>query len=146
MMWMDKNYGIAEMQIVAAELSELINQFKVVTFSGNLGAGKTSLIKMLCHLWGVQETVSSPTYALVNQYKADSKKTGTLIYHIDLYRVKDEEEAFQAGIEDHLYSGELCLVEWPEKAMGIIPKGALAVEISYVSDEQRHIRVLSDEN
>ncbi len=146
MMWMDKNYGIAEMQNVAAELSELINQFKVVTFSGNLGAGKTSLIKMLCHLWGVQETVSSPTYALVNQYKADSEKTGTLIYHIDLYRLKDEEEAFEAGIEDHLYSGELCLVEWPEKAMGIIPKGALAVEISYVSDEQRHIRVLSDEN
>lgn len=146
MMWMDKNYGIAEMQIVAAELSELINQFKVVTFSGNLGAGKTSLIKILCELWGVQETVSSPTYALVNQYKADSEKTGTLIYHIDLYRVKDEEEAFEAGIEDHLYSGELCLVEWPEKAMGIIPKGALRVEISYVSDEQRHIRVLSDEN
>ena len=146
MMWMDKNYGIAEMQIVAAELSELINQFKVVTFSGNLGAGKTSLIKMLCHFLGVQETVSSPTYALVNQYKADSEKTGTLIYHIDLYRVKDEEEAFEAGIEDHLYSGELCLVEWPEKAMGIIPKGALRVEISYVSDEQRHIRVLSDEN
>ena len=146
MMWMDKNYGIAEMQIVAAELSELINQFKVVTFSGNLGAGKTSLIKILCELWGVQETVSSPTYALVNQYKADSEKTGTLIYHIDLYRLKDEEEAFEAGIEDHLYSGELCLVEWPEKAMGIIPKGALAVEISYVSDEQRHIRVLSDEN
>jgi tRNA threonylcarbamoyladenosine biosynthesis protein TsaE len=134
------------MQIVAAELSELINQFKVVTFSGNLGAGKTSLIKILCELWGVQETVSSPTYALVNQYKADSEKTGTLIYHIDLYRVKDEEEAFEAGIEDHLYSGELCLVEWPEKAMGIIPKGALAVEISYVIDEQRHIRVLSDEN
>lgn len=146
MMWMDKNYGIAEMQIVAAELSELINQFKVVTFSGNLGAGKTSLIKILCELWGVQETVSSPTYALVNQYKADSEKTGTLIYHIDLYRVKDEEEAFEAGIEDHLYSGELCLVEWPEKAIGIIPKGALRVEISYVSDEQRHIRVLSDEN
>jgi tRNA threonylcarbamoyladenosine biosynthesis protein TsaE len=146
MMWMDKNYGIAEMQIVAAELSELINQFKVVTFSGNLGAGKTSLIKILCELWGVQETVSSPTYALVNQYKADSEKTGTLIYHIDLYRVKDEEEAFEAGIEDHLYSGELCLVEWPEKALGIIPKGALRVEISYVSDEQRHIRVLSDEN
>jgi tRNA threonylcarbamoyladenosine biosynthesis protein TsaE len=146
MMWMDKNYGIAEMQIVAFELAELINQFKVVTFSGNLGAGKTSLIKMLCHLWGVQETVSSPTYALVNQYKADSEKTGTLIYHIDLYRVKDEEEAFDAGIEDHLYSGHLCLVEWPEKAIGIIPKGALTVEISYVSDEQRHIRVLSDEN
>lgn len=146
MKWMDKNYGIAEMQLVAAELAEIINQFKVVTFSGNLGAGKTSLVKMLCHLWGVQETVSSPTYALVNQYNANHAKTGPVIYHIDLYRVKDEEEAFDAGIEDHLYSGNLCLVEWPEKAIGIIPKGALAVEISYVDDGQRHIRVLSDEN
>lgn len=146
MTWIDKNYGIAEMQIVAAELAEVISQFKVVTFSGNLGAGKTSLIKILCHLWGVQETVSSPTYALVNQYNAHHEKTGPLIYHIDLYRVKDEEEAFDAGIEDHLYSGHLCLVEWPEKAKGIIPKGALSVEISYVTDEQRHIRVLSDEN
>jgi len=146
MTWIDKNYGIAEMQIVAAELAEVISQFKVVTFSGNLGAGKTSLIKMLCHLWGVQETVSSPTYALVNQYTAQNEKTGPLIYHIDLYRVKDEEEAFQAGIEDHLYSGDLCLVEWPEKAKGIIPKGALSVEISYVTDEERYIRVHSDEN
>ena len=146
MTWIDKNYGIAEMQIVAAELAEVISQFKVVTFSGNLGAGKTSLIKMLCHLWGVQDTVSSPTYALVNQYTAQNEKTGPLIYHIDLYRVKDEEEAFQAGIEDHLYSGDLCLVEWPEKAKGIIPKGALSVEISYVTDEERYIRVHSDEN
>jgi tRNA threonylcarbamoyladenosine biosynthesis protein TsaE len=146
MKWIDKNYGVAEMQIVAAELAEVISQFKVVTFSGNLGAGKTSLIKMLCHLWGVQDTVSSPTYALVNQYTAQNEKTGPLIYHIDLYRVKDEEEAFQAGIEDHLYSGDLCLVEWPEKAKGIIPKGALSVEISYVTDEERYIRVHSDEN
>ncbi len=146
MKWMDKNYGIAEMHIVAAELAEIINQFKVITFSGNLGAGKTSLIKILCELWGVQETVSSPTYTLVNQYNAGQEKTGQIIYHIDLYRVKDEEEAFDAGIEDHLYSGHLCLVEWPEKAMRIIPTGALSVEISYVSDEQRHIRVISGEN
>jgi tRNA threonylcarbamoyladenosine biosynthesis protein TsaE len=146
MKWMDKNYGIAEMQVVAAELKDIINQFKVVTFSGDLGAGKTSLIKILCELWGVQETVSSPTYALVNQYNVGQMKTGQVIYHIDLYRVKDEEEAFDAGIEDHLYSGNLCLVEWPEKAIGIIPKDALAVEISYVSDGQRHIRVVSDEN
>lgn len=146
MMWMDKNYGIAEIQQVATELTELIQQFKVVTFSGNLGAGKTSLIKMLCQLWGVQENVSSPTYALVNQYSAQNEKIGPLIYHIDLYRVKGEEEAFDAGIEDHLYSGHLCLVEWPEKATEIIPKDALAVEISYVSDDQRHIRVVSGEN
>ena len=146
MKWMDKNYGIVEMPLIAAELAEVISRFKVVTFSGNLGAGKTTLIKTLCQLWGVEDTVSSPTYALVNQYKCKEEKVGAFIYHIDLYRVKDEEEAYDAGVEDNLYSGHLCLVEWPEKAFGIIPEGSLQVEITYISPEQRHIQVVSVEN
>lgn len=146
MMWMDKNYGIAEMQQIARELAEVITRFNVVTFSGNVGAGKTTLVKQLCQLWGVQENVSSPTFSLVNQYTLQHEKIGSLIYHIDLYRVKDEEEAFNAGIEDDLYSGHLCLVEWPERAPGIIPFESLQVEIAYISDEQRHIRVVSNEN
>ena len=146
MMWMDKNYGIAEMPIIAAELAEVISRFKVVTFSGNLGAGKTTLIKTLCQLWGVEDAVSSPTFSLVNQYQINNRNQPSLIYHIDLYRVKDEEEAYDAGIEDNLYSGNLCLVEWPEKAEGIIPEDALRVEITYISPDQRHIQVLSAEN
>ncbi|MEN9372062.1 MAG: hypothetical protein RLZZ64_1137 [Bacteroidota bacterium] len=146
MMWMDKNYGIAEMPIIAAELAEVISRFKVVTFSGNLGAGKTTLIKTLCQLWGVEDAVSSPTFSLVNQYQINNGNQPTLINHIDLYRVKDEEEAYDAGIEDNLYSGDLCLVEWPEKAEGIIPEDALRVEITYISPDQRHIQVLSAEN
>ena len=146
MMWMDKNYGIAEMPIIAAELAEVISRFKVVTLSGNLGAGKTTLIKTLCQLWGVEDAVSSPTFSLVNQYQINNRNQPSLIYHIDLYRVKDEEEAYDAGIEDNLYSGDLCLVEWPEKAEGIIPENALRVEITYISPDQRHIQVLSAEN
>jgi tRNA threonylcarbamoyladenosine biosynthesis protein TsaE len=143
MIWMDKNYGIAEMPLIAAELGDVIRRFKVVTFSGNLGAGKTTLIKTLCQLWGIKDAVSSPTYALVNQYKCNGENNESFIYHIDLYRVKDEEEAYGAGIEDNLYSGDLCLVEWPEKAEGIIPEAALRVEITYVSPDQRHIHVVS---
>jgi len=146
MMWIDKNYGIAEIPIIAAELSEVITRFNVVTFSGNLGAGKTTIIKTLCQLWGVEDAVSSPTFALVNQYKCKTENRGKFIYHIDLYRVKDEEEAYDAGIEDNLYSGHLCLVEWPEMALGIIPDGALKVEITYISPDQRHIQVVSAEN
>jgi tRNA threonylcarbamoyladenosine biosynthesis protein TsaE len=143
---MDKNYGIVEMPLIAAELAEVINRFSVVTFSGNLGAGKTTLIKTLCQLWGVEDAVSSPTYSLVNQYKCKKENKGGFIYHIDLYRVKDEEEAYDAGIEDNLYSGHLCLVEWPEKALGIIPESSLKVEITYISPDQRHIQVVSAEN
>jgi tRNA threonylcarbamoyladenosine biosynthesis protein TsaE len=146
MKWMDKNYGIAEMPLIAAELAEVISRFNVVTFSGNLGAGKTTLIKTLCQLWGVEDAVSSPTYSLVNQYKCKKENKGGFIYHIDLYRVKDEEEAYDAGIEDNLYSGHLCLVEWPEKALGIIPESSLKVEITYISPDQRHIQVVSAEN
>ena len=146
MKWMDKNYGIAEMPLIAAELAVVISRFNVVTFSGNLGAGKTTLIKTLCQLWGVEDAVSSPTYSLVNQYKCKTENKGGFIYHIDLYRVKDEEEAYDAGIEDNLYSGHLCLVEWPEKALGIIPESSLKVEITYISPDQRHIQVVSAEN
>ena len=146
MKWMDKNYGIIEMPLIAAELAEVISRFNVVTFSGNLGAGKTTLIKTLCQLWGVEDAVSSPTYSLVNQYKCKTENRREFIYHIDLYRVKDEEEAYDAGVEDNLYSGHLCLVEWPEKALGIIPEGSLQVEITYISPEQRHIQVVSVEN
>ena len=146
MMWIDKNYGIADIPIIAAELSDVITRFNVVTFSGNLGAGKTIIIKTLCQLWGVEDAVSSPTYALVNQYKSNDVNRGSTIYHIDLYRLKDEEEAYDAGIEENLYSGHLCLVEWPEMALGIIPDGALKVEITYISPDQRHIQVVSAEN
>lgn len=146
MIWMDKNYGITEIPFIAAELAEVVSRFKVVTFSGNLGAGKTTLIKTLCQIRGVEDTVSSPTFSLVNQYKCAPELQGSSIYHIDLYRLKDEQEAFDAGIEDNLYSGDLCLVEWPEKAEGIIPEDSLRVKITYISPDQRHIQVVSAEN
>jgi tRNA threonylcarbamoyladenosine biosynthesis protein TsaE len=94
----------------------------------------------------VKETVNSPTFSLVNQYSIEGAEVGNVLFHIDLYRLKNEEEAFDAGIEEHLFSGHLCLVEWPEKAIGIIPGNTLRVEITTQDHEQRHIRVVSGEN
>ncbi len=146
MEWMSRLYGIADLSEITKELAQIISQFRVVTFTGNLGAGKTTLIKMLCWHWGVKETVNSPTFSLVNQYSTDGAEVGDVLFHIDLYRLKNEEEAFDAGIEEHLFSGHLCLIEWPEKAIGIIPGNTLRVEITTQDHEQRHIRVVSGEN
>jgi tRNA threonylcarbamoyladenosine biosynthesis protein TsaE len=146
MEWMSRLYGIVDLSEIAKELAEIISQFRVVTFTGNLGAGKTTLIKMLCGHLGVKETVSSPTFSLVNQYSTQGTEVGDVLFHIDLYRLNSEEEAFDAGIEEHLFSGHLCLVEWPEKAIEIIPGNALRVEITTQDHEQRHIRVVSGEN
>lgn len=146
MEWMSRLYGIADLPEIAKELAQIISQFRVVTFTGNLGAGKTTLIKVLCGHLGVKETVNSPTFSLVNQYSIEGAEVGVVLFHIDLYRLKNEEEAFDAGIEEHLFSGHLCLVEWPEKAIGIIPDNTLRVEITTQDHEQRHIRVVSGEN
>ena len=146
MEWMSRLYGITDLSEITKELAQIISQFRVVTFTGNLGAGKTTLIKMLCWHWGVKETVNSPTFSLVNQYSTEGAEVGDVLFHIDLYRLKNEEEAFDAGIEEHLFSGHLCLVEWPEKAIGIVPDNTLRVEITTQDHEQRHIRVVSGEN
>ena len=146
MEWMSRSYGIADLSEIAKELAVIISQFRVVTFTGNLGAGKTTLIKMLCGYLGVKETVNSPTFSLVNQYSTQGTEVGNILFHIDLYRLNSEEEAFDAGIEEHLFSGHLCLVEWPEKAIEIIPGNALRIEITTQDHEQRHIRVVSGEN
>jgi tRNA threonylcarbamoyladenosine biosynthesis protein TsaE len=146
MEWMSRLYGITDLSEITKELAQIISQFRVVTFTGNLGAGKTTLIKMLCAHLGVKETVNSPTFSLVNQYTIEGAEVGDVLFHIDLYRLNNEEEAFDAGIEEHLFSGHLCLVEWPEKAIGIIPDNTLRVEITTQDHEQRHIRVVSGEN
>jgi tRNA threonylcarbamoyladenosine biosynthesis protein TsaE len=102
----------------------------VIAFHGDLGAGKTTFISALCKAKGVKEVTSSPTFSLINDYVFKNKKGKEQhIYHLDLYRIRDEEEAIQAGIEDCLYSGNLCLVEWPEKIAGLLPETTLHVTI-----------------
>jgi tRNA threonylcarbamoyladenosine biosynthesis protein TsaE len=131
---------------IADQLAAQVRLYEVVTFEGELGAGKTTLIKALCKSLGVDEMVNSPTFALVNEYEAGNLGLRTRIHHIDLYRLEGEEEAIRAGIEDHLYSGDLCLLEWPQKALGIIPGNALRVILASPGIDHRHIKVLAGKN
>ena len=108
---------------------------KVIAFHGSMGAGKTTFIHALCTIKGVTDTVGSPTFSIINEYKYPGGK----IFHIDLYRLKDEEEALRAGVEDVLYSGELCLVEWPDRAPGIFPPDTVEVKIEALDPFTRKI-------
>ena len=110
---------------------------KVFAFGGKMGVGKTTFIHALCEAKKVKDVVSSPTFSLINEYSYP----GGTIYHLDLYRLKDEEEAIRAGIEDCLYSDDICLVEWPERASGIFPPGTLHLLIETVDKTRRKIRI-----
>lgn len=133
---MFKSKSITDLQQVSNHLSELILGYKIILFSGEMGAGKTTLIKAFCKHLGVEDEVSSPTFSLVNEYEGRDGK----IYHFDLYRIQSEEELFDIGYEDYFFSGYLCLVEWPEMASGIIPQNHISVKIR-VENDQRIITV-----
>jgi tRNA threonylcarbamoyladenosine biosynthesis protein TsaE len=112
---------------------------KVIAMHGHMGAGKTSFVHALCDVRQVADPVSSPTFSLVNEYLLPG---GDKIYHIDLYRIKDVEEAIQAGIEDVIYSGSVCFVEWPEKAPELFPLDSVEVQLSVNPDQSRTIKLL----
>lgn len=115
---------------------------KVWAFHAAMGSGKTTFIHALCTMLEVQDAVSSPTFSIINEYK--TAVAGT-VYHMDWYRLKDEEEAMNAGVEDTLNSGNLCLVEWPEKAEGLLPDDAFHIYIEALDEKTRRIFVMQDE-
>lgn len=109
----------------------------VILFEGEMGAGKTTLIKAVCRELKVEDEVSSPTYSLVNEYFSPTQGS---VYHFDLYRIINEEEAMDAGIDEYFYSGNLCLLEWPEKIRNLLPDHYDTIRIS-VSPEGRHFEL-----
>ena len=119
---------------------KLIDQFKhkVVLFYGEMGNGKTTLIKQLCKKIGVSESTSSPTFSIVNEYKTDKNDT---IYHFDFYRIKDEIEVLDFGYEEYLYSGNYCFIEWPEKIPNMLPDEVVKVTINKDENNFRIIEV-----
>jgi len=129
-------YSIGDIRHVAGQVWDKCRQYKVWAFDAGMGAGKTTFIHTLCELLRVKGAVSSPTFAIINEYK--SGVAGT-IYHMDWYRLKDEEEAIQAGVEDSLYSGSLCLVEWPTKAAGLLPDDTLFINIEVIDEHTRKL-------
>jgi tRNA threonylcarbamoyladenosine biosynthesis protein TsaE len=112
------------------------NPPKVVLFNGEMGAGKTTFIKALCLALGVKSPTSSPTFSLVNEYEAAEG----LVYHFDMYRLKSETEALDFGIDDYLYSGNWCFIEWAEKIPNLIPDEHLVVTLTVVADGKRELK------
>ena len=109
----------------------------VFAFYGKMGTGKTTFIKALCKLLGVEDEVNSPTFAIINEYRSET--TAELIYHFDFYRIKKLEEVYDLGYEDYFYSGALCFIEWPELVEELLPLDAKKVTITENSDGSRTI-------
>ncbi len=133
---MDLNFSLTDINTAAVQLLNVAGNYKVLAFYGEMGAGKTTFIHALCEAIGVKSTISSPTFSIINQYATEDNKT---VYHMDLYRLKNEQEALNAGVEDCLFSGNTCLVEWPEKAPGIFPDDTLYITIAAVGANTRKV-------
>jgi tRNA threonylcarbamoyladenosine biosynthesis protein TsaE len=135
---MELRFHLQEIDTAAAAFWQQFPTAEVFALHGDIGAGKTTFIHALCGLKGVRDTVGSPTFSIINEYQYPDGK----IFHIDLYRLKNEEEALRAGVEDVLYSGELCLVEWPDRAPGIFPAGTIELQIRAIDRDIREIIVI----
>jgi tRNA threonylcarbamoyladenosine biosynthesis protein TsaE len=119
--------SIDDLHLVAGELLRTHPATRIFAFYGEMGAGKTTFIKALCTALGVNDNVSSPTFALVNQYQMAD---GDPVFHFDFYRIKKIEEVLDIGYEDYFYSGSYCLIEWPEKIEHLLPEETLRVNIT----------------
>jgi tRNA threonylcarbamoyladenosine biosynthesis protein TsaE len=130
------NYNLSEIKTVAQQLWDEFNSKKVWAFHAAMGSGKTTFIHALCDILEVKSVVGSPTFAIINEYT--SPVAGT-IFHMDWYRIKDEVEALQAGCEDCIESGNLCLIEWPEKFPELLPPDTLHIGFEIINEEERNL-------
>ena len=119
----------------AQQFVEAMGDSCVFAFYGKMGAGKTTFIKAICEELGVKDVINSPTFAIVNEYRAED--TCALIYHFDFYRIKKLEEVYDMGYEDYFYSGALCFIEWPELVEDLLPGDAVRVDITEEADGSR---------
>ena len=127
---------IEALPAVAREVIPLLEEFPVVALYGPMGVGKTTFIKALCREMGVDDPVNSPSFAIINEYLT---RQGERIFHFDFYRLKNEEELLDLGYEDYFYSGEVCLLEWPEKIENYLPDNCLVLQLQELSDGSREI-------
>jgi tRNA threonylcarbamoyladenosine biosynthesis protein TsaE len=134
---MEITFTLDEIDIAAAEVLAQ-NPEKVILFNGEMGAGKTTFIKALCRALDINDVTSSPTFSLVNEYTSANGRT---VYHFDVYRLKNETEALDMGIEEYLYSGNYCFIEWAEKIPNLIPEQHSIIDLSVLPDNKRKLEL-----
>lgn len=132
--------SLQDLPQAAAELLSFLKgrEERVCLFEGEMGAGKTTFIKEFCRQMGVMDTVQSPTFSIINEYRT---REGKPVFHFDFYRIDAVDEAVQIGAEEYFYSGELCLIEWPSRVEAILPDACLQVQIRVDKDSSRNILI-----
>lgn len=138
---MEITFGLDEINKVAAKVYSLFGKTKVWVFEAGMGCGKTTFVKALCDILSVTDSVNSPTYSIINEY--ESPEVGT-IYHMDWYRLKNEEEALQAGVGECIDSGAFCLIEWPERAPNLLPENYIIINLSIVDGGARCLKIVNE--
>ncbi|SFI83468.1 tRNA (adenosine(37)-N6)-threonylcarbamoyltransferase complex ATPase subunit type 1 TsaE [Myroides guanonis] len=133
---MEFTFTINEIEGIAKKLLTQL-EHKVVLFDAEMGVGKTTLIKELVKELGVKDPTNSPTFSIVNEYLSET--TGNTVYHFDLYRIEDEEEAYDMGLDEYLDSGNWCFIEWPEKTPNLIPIAHSTIKINLLQDGSRKL-------
>jgi tRNA threonylcarbamoyladenosine biosynthesis protein TsaE len=132
--------SLSELPQAAREFISLMGDRTVVAFHGEMGAGKTTFINALCHELGVEtDPTNSPTFAIINEYRSDT--TAELIYHFDMYRIEDLEEALDMGVEDYFDCGAVCLIEWPDRIEPLLPADTIDATITVNADGSRTLTV-----
>ncbi|MFY0651070.1 MAG: tRNA (adenosine(37)-N6)-threonylcarbamoyltransferase complex ATPase subunit type 1 TsaE [Cyclobacteriaceae bacterium] len=130
--------GLDEVNVAAGKLIEHCSEYDIWIFQGQMGAGKTTLIKSICRQMGVADNVSSPTFSLLNVYQTEKAEE---MYHFDFYRIKDEMEAVDIGCDEYFYSGNHCFIEWPEKIPSLIPDRFTKISINLGKENEREISI-----
>lgn len=134
-------FSLENINRVVKEFWDATHGKTIIAFHGSMGSGKTTFIHALCDEKGVKDVVGSPTFSIINEYEYNCGGTKKVLFHIDLYRLKDEEEVLKAGVEECLFSGNLCLVEWPEKAVHLFPPRSIHVFMEIVNDKTRRLKI-----
>jgi tRNA threonylcarbamoyladenosine biosynthesis protein TsaE len=134
---MNKNYSLEDLSLIASEIISSAKN-KTLLFYGEMGVGKTTLIKEICKELKVQDSISSPTFSLVNEYQTS---TNEKVFHFDFYRITDQEEALDMGIEEYFYNNDWCLIEWPENIENLLPLEAVEIHLTILDNRERNIQL-----
>lgn len=135
-----KTIHITSLDNIAEAAKQFVHEmgdYTVFAFNGEMGAGKTTFIKAISNELGVEDITNSPSFAIINEYRSET--TAELIYHFDCYRLDNEEEAEEIGVEDYFYSGALCFIEWPERISNLLPDDTVEVDVNELEDGTRTV-------